>query len=177
MGRIATVVSTKRLLDEGVQVVEILVDTGGGNNVTVDHFDGAGEDALPLPGDLVALEEGDGTGNLIAVAYHDSKNAGKAANGEKRFVARKADGTIVSELWLKGDGAIEVNGLVNGGALKLDPSNGTWSCNGVTFDKQGNIVAPGEVTGMAATPATAVKLSTHLHPTGTGPSGPPQPGT
>lgn len=168
MGRIARVVSTKRSVDQGVQVVEIVVDTGGGNTVTVDHFDGAGEDALPLPDDLVTLEEGDGTGNLIAVAYHDPKNAGAAAGGERRTYARGPDGSVVAEIWAKGDGTVRIRSIKAGSKIDL---------NGFVIDQQGNATTPGEVTAKAATPATAVNLSTHLHGSGTGPTTGPTPGT
>lgn len=40
----------------------------------------------------------------------------------------------------------------------------------------GAITAGGEITAKAGTPA-AVKVSTHTHPTGVGPSGPPTPGS
>jgi hypothetical protein len=168
MGRLAVVVSTKRLVVEGSQVVELVVDTGGGNTVTVDHFDGAGEDALPLPGDLIALEEGDGAGNLLAVAYHDSKNAGTAAEGERRTYARGPDGAVVAEIWAKGSGDIKIRSIKAGGKIDL---------NGFVIDQQGNASTPGEVTAMAATPATSVTLSRHTHLTGTGPSSPATPGT
>ena len=80
-------------------------------------------------------------------------------------------------MWLKDDGKFVITGLVNGGAAELDPATGTWNFNGVTIDKQGNLKAPGEITAMAATPATSVTLSRHVHPSGTGPTGPGQPGT
>ena len=41
----------------------------------------------------------------------------------------------------------------------------------------GNMSATAEVSAMNAVPATAVKLSTHIHPTPAGPSSPPTPGT
>jgi phage baseplate assembly protein gpV len=40
---------------------------------------------------------------------------------------------------------------------------------------KGAITADGEVTAMATGPG--VKLSTHIHPTGVGPTGAPTPGT
>jgi len=42
---------------------------------------------------------------------------------------------------------------------------------------EGDLEVTGEVTAKAASPATAVSLSTHLHPTAMGPSGAPTPGT
>jgi len=178
MGQIATVISTERVTgDDGNPIVEVRCDAGAGP-ITAELLQPSGDDSLPLPGDFVALVEGPGQGTQLAVATCDGKNTGTSAAGERRLYARKnADGTIVSDLWLKGDGTIAIRGLVNGGSATLDPSDGSWNLNGVKIDKQGNLTAPGEITAKAATPATAVKLSTHLHPTGTGPSGSPQPGT
>lgn len=175
MAQQGLVVSVARVTDEGVESVEVRCDTGGGAIITADHFQPAGVDALPLPGDFAAIEDSTGTGAKQATGYHDGNNAGKSANGEHRIYGRNADGVVVSEFWLKGDGTVAITGLVNGGTATLDPSDGTWNFNGVKVDAQGNLTAPGEITAMVAT--APVKLSTHLHPTGMGPSGAPTPGT
>lgn len=49
------------------------------------------------------------------------------------------------------------------------------SINGVVIDPQGNVYAPGEITAKATT--SPVNLSTHVHPTGVGPTSAPTPGT
>lgn len=172
----AVVIDTTRTTNEGVQITETRVDTGGGNVVTADHFEAAGDDSLPLPGDYAALADGTGKGAVEALGYHDGKNAGKAAPGERRIYSRKLDGTVVLELWFKGDGRLEINGLVNGGSIVLDPSDGSVTLNGTKFDKQGNVTAPGEITAKAGTPVS-VTLSQHTHGSGTGPTTPPTPGT
>lgn len=176
MGSIANVVSSERSDSEGTKVVEVRCDTGGGVTVTADHFQAAGVDALPLPGDFVALEPGDGAGNQQATGYHDGKNQGKARPGEFRALGRDGNGKPTVELWMKNDGTLAITGLVNGGTAELSPSDGSWTFNGAKIDAQGNFTSPGEITAKAGTPA-AVKLSSHTHPTGTGPSGPPTPGS
>jgi hypothetical protein len=65
-----------------------------------------------------------------------------------------------------GDGLVEIKGLPAGEAYQIGP---------VRIDKQGNITTPGEITAKANT--APVKLSTHLHDSGTGPTKPPTPGT
>lgn len=173
----AIVVSTHREAVESKPVTEVRLDTGG-NAVTADHFDGAGEDALPLPGDVAEYGYGAPAGSLEIIGYHDPKNQGLAGPGEKRIYARNPNsGTIVCQILLGSGGAINIDGLVNGGTAVLDPSDGSWTINGVRIDKQGNITTPGEVMAMSTGPGTGVKLSTHVHPTGTGPSGPPTTGT
>jgi hypothetical protein len=172
VGRIAHVESSERYTEEGddgtAHLTRVKCDPGGGALQVVEHFSDCGDDSLPLPGDPVALEDASGSGNEQVVGYADIKNAPKAGPGEKRIYSRAADGSPAAEFWLKANGDIVVTSLAPGGKITL---------NGVTIDQQSNLTAPGEVVAMAATPATAVKLSTHLHPTGVGPTSPPTPGT
>lgn len=172
------VVSTSRSTaeDRTTQVTEVRIDTGGGNIVTGDHFEGASGDSLPVVGDFAVFIDGDGTGTVEIIGYHKGSLVGQAAQGEWREIVRKPDGTPVLEVWGKGDGRLEINGIINGGAFVLDPADGSFTINGVKFDRDGNVTAPGEITAKAGTPGS-VTLTQHVHPTGTGPSGPPQPGT
>ena len=154
---------------DGNLVSEVKVDPGGGALVTAELFEGSGVDAPPLDGDLVALVDGPGRGTKLAVAAWDPKNAGKAAQGEYRIIARDPlTGAPVAELWIKGNGDLDITSIKPGGKVTI---------NGVEIDQEGNLKTPGEVTAKAASPATSVTLSRHLHPTGTGPSGAPTPGT
>jgi hypothetical protein len=173
MSRVAIVRSTSRVTEEGGgEGLDVVCDPGGDQNVTAPHFADAGDDSCPLPGDFVALEQSSGTGVEQAVGYADVDNAGKAAPGEKRIYARDARGAVKVELWLKGDGAIVVD---NGaGKLELAPG-GDVTINGVTIDKSGNVSAPGDVTAKRG--PQAVRLSTHTHLSGTGPTQSPTPGT
>jgi len=174
MGRIAEVLSVERTTTpEGAPVVNVVMDPGGGANVTAEHFADSGDDSPPLAGDFAALEPSAGTGTSRVTGYADTKNASKAKDGEKRLYSRKPDGTPAAEIWAKADGTVVIQGLLGGGKLELG-TDGTFDINGVKITKSGEIKAPGEVSAMTAT--AAVKLSTHLHPTGMGPSGPPTPG-
>lgn len=174
MGRTAEVRRVERATDAGGFGVDLVCDPGGGRSVTVPFYTTPGVDALPLPGDTVALEDTSGMGCEMGVGTGDTRNAGTAATGEVRLYARDAAGNVKAELWLKGDGsAVFANAL---GRIELG-ANGTVTINGVTIDPAGNIVTTGEVTAKAATPATAVNLSTHLHGTGVGPTTAPTPGT
>jgi hypothetical protein len=170
---VATVLDSERTTEDGAHVVDVKADLGGGDNVTLDHFAPPGVDALPLPGDAAAVGDGAGTGNAHATGYNDPLNAGRALPGEHRIYARDSDGNVVAEVWVKGSAHIVIENAEGTIELRAD---GTIDLNGVTIDPQGNITAPGEVTAKGGTPAP-VTLSQHLHPTGTGPSGPPQPGT
>lgn len=173
MGQRGVVKKTERV-EHGVDVTVDLSDDDA-NLVTAEHYTPPGLDVLPLPGDEVVVEEADGQGEGTAVAYQDLKNPGKAVAGEWRFYARNSSGSPVCEIWLKGDGTVEVSNA--SGKYKLLPDGSLdYNDGAFTCDPQGNAAFKGEVTAMAGTPA-AVKVSTHLHPTGVGPSGPPQPGT
>lgn len=153
--------------DDGLPLVEITVDAGGGELLTLEHFADGGEDSLPLPGDVVAISDSTGAGALRASGYVDTKNAGEALGGEKRIYGRVPDGSsIAGFVRIHGDGVIEIKGLAAGESYKIGK---------VLIDKDGNITTPGEITAKAGTPAL-VTLTQHTHPTGTGPSGPAIPG-
>lgn len=172
--RLGKVSHSERVVDEGVPKVRVFVeegDEGSPDPIEVELLAEPGVDALPLPGDEVAILESEGKGNTIAQAFADIINAGKAEPGEHRTYARDPDGVVVCEVWCKGDGTVAITSIKAGSKLDL---------NGVLIDQQGNIVAPGEITAMAGTPEAPLpgaKLSAHLHPTAVGPSGPPTPGS
>ena len=174
MGLIAELLDFVRARVGDGHVSDATVDPGGGPSVTARHFACPGDDSRPLPGDFVATSASGGAATSHVTGYLDSKNEPAAAAGEKRIYSRDSDGAVVAMVWLKNDGAVLVD---NGsGSIELAPG-GNVTINGVTIDTDGNVSAPGEVTAMDAVPATAVKLSTHMHPTAMGPSGSPTPGT
>lgn len=108
MSRIAEVLDSTRVNDEGGHGLDVKCDPGGGDNVTAPHFADAGDDGRPLPGDFAALEDSSGSGAEQVTGYADTKNAGRAAKGEKRIYARNPSGEVVAEVWLKGDGTVHV---------------------------------------------------------------------
>lgn len=168
MTDVAQVQSFERITDDDGESVEVKVDEVDGPLLTLEHFAPCGDDSPPLPTDFAAVKAATGSGTAQAVAYQDPKNKGKAAGGEKRTYARAADGTVVAEIWAKGNGDVFITSLQAGGKINL---------NGVEIDQQGNITAPGDVTALNGSPGTSVKLSTHLHDSGTGPTTSPTPGT
>jgi hypothetical protein len=184
MGTTAVVQSFERVSDENGNGVDVKIETAGADNVDeAEHFANCGDDAPPLPGDFAAISDAPGKGSLRVGGYADAKNLGKALGGEKRIYARSSDGTLVAEIWLKGDGSIHVEAIQSGSDVTISTlqSGGKINLNGVQIDTSGNVTVPGKVnaTGEVTTSAAGapVKLSTHIHPTGTGPSGPPQPGS
>jgi len=119
------------------QVVEvesggkIKVNAGGKNNtLTVEQWQDPGTDAPPLPGDYVALTDGPGTGERQAVGSDDGTQK-KAAGGENRIYGRDANGALVSEVWLKGDGSIEITSLKSGAKVTIT-TGGVIEINGAS---------------------------------------------
>jgi hypothetical protein len=173
-GRLGKVVLCERVKKGDVPAVEVQVELGDDSHpetVTSEMLAEPGVDALPMPGDEVIIEEAEGAGETIAQAFADPKNEGKAAPGERRTYARDANGDVACEIWCKADGTVALKSIKAGGKIDL---------NGVLIDQQGNITVPGEVQamiGMPDAPLPGVKLSTHLHPTGVGPTSAPTPGT
>lgn len=166
-------VAEVKAFERGDDGPTVKVDRGGGDNATVDHYEPSGSDSQPLPGDTVALGEDAEAGTEYAAGYHDTTTK-KAGPGEKRIYGRTPGGQVAAEVWCKADGTVVITNLLApaGGAVEVG-ADGTITLNGVKIDAQGNVSAPGEVTAKAT--SAAVALSTHVHPTALGPSGPPTP--
>ena len=171
---IGHVESIERTQEEGAEVTNVLVNFGGDDTTAAEFFEPSGQDAPPLKGDAASLYDSTESGSSAVVGFNDPKNPGKALPGERREYARAEDGSEVSEIWLKRDGSGEITGLKSGWKILMG-TDGSISLNGFVIDKDGNAKTPGEVTAMSE--SAPVKLSSHLHPTGVGPSGAPTPGT
>jgi hypothetical protein len=174
--RLGSVVLVERVVKGGVPTVEVQVSIAD-ETITAELLLGPGCDSLPIQGDEVLLSEGEGAGATYAMAFGDAKNAGTAEGGEWRGYSRDADGDVIAECWLKKDGtAVTKN---KNGSLTLKP-DGTLDYGDGLFvvDLEGNAKFKGEVTAKAGTPEAplpGVKLSTHKHGSGVGPTTPPLP--
>lgn len=156
-------------VEMGEDGMEVTVDIGGGDLSTALVAAAPGDLSYPRVGDLAVLEEGDEPGVYLATGFVDQTvQSLVAASGEVYRFGRDSDGAPSCHVHLKANGDVEVKSLKSGGKIIL---------NGVEIDQDGNMTAPGEVTAMSANAGTAVKLSTHLHPTSMGPTDKPTPGT
>lgn len=174
MGRIARVVSfIKR---------RVIVDPGGGPNITADHFSAPGDDSEPMPRDHCVASRSMRTGGGVVMGYTDSVNEPKAGSGEKRIYARDDSGVTVVEIWLKNDGTCLVAN--SGGSITLSPggdikgvnlsgsfelaSSGNFVVNGVTIDIDGNITQPASasIDAGASLKVAGVEMSLHSHAQG-----------
>lgn len=148
---------------------DVKLDPGGGPNVTAEHFSAPGDDSYPLAGDYVVNVSIQRSGGSAVVGYLDPKNDQKAAAGEKRIYARKADGSSVVELWLKNDGTAVLENA--NGSVRLSP-NGDIEVVGAAISITGDsITITGTTdingatisTGGEVTTAGGVDLDTHVH--------------
>lgn len=172
MGLLAILRSfSRRDVDDASGLGEAVVDLGGEELRTAQHFTPAGIDARPRPGDYVAGVE---VGRQVVLLGHADPSGGIAGAGEVRVYARNGDGAGVAAVHVKADGSVLITNE-EGGSIEM-ATNGDVTINGVLIDTDGNVVAPGEVTAKDG-PGTSVGLSTHLHGTAMGPSDAPTPGT
>lgn len=167
MARIGELLSYERVqTDAGIPISDCKVDFGDGDTATARHYGIPGDDAHPLPGDYcVCVEAG---GEFIAIAFMDPKITHEAGPGERIVYSRSGPGVIAAKIHLLANGSVKVNDKVT-----ISP-DGSISTDG-SVSSVGSISSDAEVTAMASGPG--VKLSSHLHPTATGPTSPPTPGT
>jgi hypothetical protein len=145
----------------GDAVSEAIVDIGGGENITAEHFEDAGSDSQPLDTDWLAILSIKRSGGGVAVGVVDPKNAKKAAPGEKRFYSRDSGGAEVASIWLKADGSVLIENesgsieLGSDGSFQAENDAGSFGLdvagifnvnNLLTIDTAGNLVTPGTIT-------------------------------
>ena len=165
MGRVAALLEFVRAVRGSAKVSDAKVDYGGGDIRTAEHFADSGDDSFPLPTDFVVTVAQAGTGRVSAVGWIDPINEQKSTAGDKRIYARDAaTGAQVVELWLKSDGTATLANALGSLVLLAD---GTVNINGVTIDKDGNVVIPTslmlagkEIAGHAHTQPTTTANAT-----------------
>lgn len=107
MGLRARILEIVQAVRNGLTVLDVRSDPGGGAAVTGVHFSAPGDDARALPGDYVELSRLErSNGAYQVLGYIDGANAPQAAAGEKRIYSRNAAGAVQASVWLKADGSI-----------------------------------------------------------------------
>lgn len=129
--------STIWRLRGGVSVTDVTLDPGGGPNVSAEHFQPAGDDAVPLPGDYSYAGPGPQKGRYAAVGYLDARNPPVASAGEKRMYSRNQTGVPMAAIWIKADGAIR--GENAAGYFELEPGGDFW-VNGARITVDGDVI-------------------------------------
>lgn len=177
-GLIAKILNFVSVRRNNANINDVTIKSGGGVNMTAEHFGGAGSDAQPTVKDYAYLAMNSGTGRHVVIGYLDPVNEGQAKAGERGILGRNpSDNTILCRVFVRNDGSIEIDND-NGGFLLMP--NGTVNINGVTIDVNGNITSPANITaqnsvtaqniiGMASVSASGKEMSNHTHPAGTPP--------
>jgi len=170
VNKISKILSFVRALRNGAKISDVKIDSGGGPNVTAEHFAPAGDDSFPLTTDYAIASNTQGTGKHAVLGYVDPINEPKATPGDKRIYARDAEtGAVVVEMWLKNDGSSIMENA--NGSIELS-ANGDIIINGVTIAANGGITAPNSLV------LNGKELDGHDHPiawtdpAGSGTSGP-----
>jgi hypothetical protein len=156
MGLIAKILGYAR---KDTESDDITADPGGGNLVTANPAQPAGDDSQPLPGDYVAAVRVPGLNRMVSVGVFDTQSERISGPGEKRLYGRSADGDTVCHVWLKADGTVLVS---NGsGAITLQP-DGVVDINGATIGTDGTITSPTSVVSPSVV-ADGKELTDHDH--------------
>jgi len=164
MGRVAKILSFIRSLSNGAKVTDVKTDTGGGANITAQHFADAGDDAFPLETDYALTVDVNGSGNEAVVGYLDPINTPKATVGDKRIFARDAStGVVVVEVWLKSDSSAIISN--ENGTITLQ-ADGEINANGARITTDGDVIT-----------ASGISLDTHFHAQGNDSAGDTQQNT
>lgn len=176
MGLIGIVRSTVRLLSGSRNAVEVKGDFGGGRIRNAVKYSTPGDDSLPLADDMVVAISHESNGGQVALGYIDTKNQSQSNPGERRSYARDSGGAVVSVVYQKNDGTVDITNLA-GGVITMVPS-GSVFINGLEIDLDGNLITSGTVTGETDVVAgpDSVSGATHTHDgvePGGGTTGPP----
>lgn len=186
--RIAKLLSFVRGLSNDAKVTDVVVDIGGGDNRTAQHFSAPGDDSFPLTTDYALTSDVARSGSKAVHGYVDPINDPAAQEGDKRIYGRDPNtGLSVNQVWLKSGGSVHVandNGSVllraDGGALTTTPGgtfdtkadgsikgdNGSGSFElqaGGNFVVNNVVITPaGDITTPAAVAAATMAATTSL---------------
>ena len=142
----------------------LVCDRGGGDLVYARPYAPPGIDSVPIPGDLVEIEEFGTNGAIVAKGVA----CDEAIPGAFKIYARDPlTGSVTASITIVGGDLMLDN--IYGARLHVQ-QNGSIDLNGVTIDASGNITTTGNVT------AGTVSLKLHAHSgvtTGGGISGAP----
>ena len=152
MGLRARLLSFARVIRNSANISDVKVDTGGGVNVTAEHFASAGDDSFPLTTDYAYVSPVPTSGGFVVVGYIDPKSEPKAQAGDKRIYARKSDGALAVEVWLKNDGSVVIAN--DNGSFEME-AGGDVIINGAKITTDGDVIT-----------ASGVSLDNHPHAQG-----------
>lgn len=131
MGIIGKLLSFTRTTRDNAKQADIKIATSG-DTLTAQYVQGAGDDAVPLPGDYPLCVRIERAGRVVVVGFVEPDATQAAQAGERRMYARDGDRAEVVQIWLKNDGTLLAsndNGsyeLRPDGSQKLQNDNGSY---------------------------------------------------
>lgn len=131
MGIIGKLLSFTRTTRDNAKQADIKIATSG-DTLTAQYVQGAGDDAVPLPGDYPLCVRIERAGRVVVVGFVEPDATQTAQAGERRMYARDGDRAEVVQIWLKNDGTLLAsndNGsyeLRPDGSQKLQNDNGSY---------------------------------------------------
>ena len=131
MGIIGKLLSFTRATRDNAKQADIKIATSG-DTLTAQYVQGAGDDAVPLPGDYPLRVRIERAGRVVVVGFVEPDATQAAQAGERRMYARDGDRAEVVQIWLKNDGTLLAsndNGsyeLRPDGSQKLQNDNGSY---------------------------------------------------
>lgn len=163
MGRVGNILEINDVVDGDDKLVELKIDIGGGEIITVPLYSTAGIDSKPCIDDYVVCAETVGDSGQSAVGFLDRQNVSKSKDGEIRLAARAFSGQEVSEIHTKDDGSISLNNYV--ASIDLDPEGTIEARTGpasIRMDVAGNITIASGLGSIVMTPAGVVSINGKL---------------
>lgn len=105
MGVIGKLLSFARTTRDNAKQADIKIATSG-DTLTAQYVQGAGDDAVPLPGDYPLCVRIERAGRIVVVGFVEPDATQAAQAGERRMYARDGDRAEVVQIWLKNDGTL-----------------------------------------------------------------------
>lgn len=118
MGVIGKLLSFVRATRDNAKQSDIKIATSG-DTLTAQYVQGAGDDAVPLPGDYPLCVRIERAGRVVVVGFVEPDATQAAQAGERRMYARDANRAEVVQLWLKNDGTLLTSN--DNGSYELRP--------------------------------------------------------
>lgn len=118
MGIIGKLLSFTRTTRDNAKQADIKIATSG-DTLTAQYVQGAGDDAVPLPGDYPLCVRIERAGRVVVVGFVEPDATQTAQAGERRMYARDGDRAEVVQIWLKNDGTLLASN--DNGSYELRP--------------------------------------------------------
>jgi len=122
---------TSAIIEKGRRVLKVLQY----DVKTVNEAMPFGEDSIPLKDMIAIYAETSENSDSVIVGYINENQLPKVKEGEKRLYSLKPDGSLSFEIYLKGDGTIEIGGN-QFSAVKYEPLDAALKAQDVLINAE-----------------------------------------